>query len=463
MTIQQDSLTLNVDYQEFDQEDERTIPIASNFVIQNTDATARTVQVSLEGLPTGYSAEPVPNVTITAGSTQTVPFRINVTHRQNPGTANIGNIIIKETNNTEIDRAALVQNTASMLVIKEIKAEYVDEDGDERDEDFDADGNTSEFSLDRKVRPGSEITLEIEIENRFDDEDYEESEIENMELTVDADDSDLFPRDFEEEYELDDLPAKEKKTVTVVWKIPEDADVGDYKIELTLEGEDGKDVKYKIEKKIRLDVRRARDDLRVTKALVSPSSLTACDESFTLDVELKNYGTDNQEHAGFAIFNSELKINENIPDIELDEFDDGDDTWRRTFTFNLPKNVEAKTYRLDLIPFIDRTKEINEEFLNLVVKKCPERTSPEKPIVPENKENENKTQRETATIAATARGNGETRTEETNTKITETSSGVIRSVEEPYTTEDVLVAMLIVGIIIIIVLIALFIILLVKK
>ncbi len=452
VTIEETSVPLLVDYENFDQEDQTVIQVPASFTVKNTDPTDKTVQVSVEGLPTGYSIEPVSNVTVTTGTTQTVQIRFNITHHAAQGSTNIGNIVIKDQNNTELDRAIVTQNTTSMLIIKEIKIDYVDEDGEDQDEDFDTERD-DEFSLDKNVQPGSKINLEIEIKNRFNDQDYDDSDIEEIELTVEADDSDIFPRNFDEEYTFDDLRAKEKQSLSIDWEIPDDADAGDYRLDVTIKGEDGKGIKYKLEKRINLDLRRARDDLRVTRAILSPSTITTCDKSFSLDVELKNYGTDNQRYAGFAVFNSELKINENIQNIQLDEFDDGDDTWRKTFELKLPANVQAKTYRLDLIPFIDRTKEINEEHLDVAIGEC---------RAPDNEaEEDNETETSNGQTETTGQGR-------TTTSPTTPTTGIIPagetpvSIEETYTSDDVLIAFLIVGIVIVVALIASFVVLLMK-
>lgn len=362
------NVQLNVDYTAFDTEDELSIIVATDsFTIQNSDAVDANVALSVAGLPVGYSAE-TKQVTVPANSSVQASLNVNVTHEKAPGEVQIGTI--QAVSGTTTLSIPLVQKTKNMLIIKEIEVSYTDDTDDSQKDDFNPQ-TSNNTNLDQPVKIGTEVVITLEVENRFNDEDYDEGEIQDVELKLEASDDDLFGDDFDDEYDLDDLKPDENQKITLQFTTPEDLDEGDYEIEFTLEGEDGKSVPYSQTAKISLDLQRMKDDLRITKLALSPIRIDNCAaQAVTLDFQMKNFGTDDQRDAAFSVFNSYLKINENVANIRINEFDDNEDTYSKLFSWNIAKSTAPGTYPLEIRTFINDDDLMDTEKVDLAVEKC---------------------------------------------------------------------------------------------
>ena len=329
-----DKVKLNVDYNNFNKEDMKSISVATDaFTITNADSTPVSLTITATGLPAGYIAESK-TITVPSGNASTpgsisTSLNINVTQLKDSGEESIGSIVVLQ-GATPADSAGLVQETKSMLDLTRVSVRYTDDKDNAQDDTFD--DKDEEFTLDNNVLAGTEVEVTFRIENLFDkDYDSDFSLLEEVILTINPSDDDLFADNFDEEYTLDDLDANQKQELTVVFKTNDEADAGDYQLELTLEGQDGKNLEHKIEKVLNLDVKRKRDDIRITKVEV-PSSITTCDSSFSLNYEMKNFGTRDQSNVGYSVYNEKLGINENKMDIKLDKYNDADNSWRKNFS-----------------------------------------------------------------------------------------------------------------------------------
>ena len=130
-----EKVPLTVDYSLFDDEDNdgilnKTVTLR----ILNTNDQQETVQVTLVGLPAGYSFRTsAAQVIIDPDQTQTVELTVSVPHEQDAGETKIGTIQIKQ-NAAIVDQADLTQDTKSMLLLDELKIEYRDEDDSSQSE-----------------------------------------------------------------------------------------------------------------------------------------------------------------------------------------------------------------------------------------------------------------------------------------------------------------------------------------
>ncbi|PIN73903.1 hypothetical protein COV20_02190 [Candidatus Woesearchaeota archaeon CG10_big_fil_rev_8_21_14_0_10_45_16] len=451
LTIQEDEIVLDADYSGFDTKDQDFITVDASVNINNDDAAEAVVTVSVEGLPAGYEAEDV-ELNIAAGATEKATISVNIPHDKAPGEVKIGTVRVSA--GAEEDTVDLLQNTKEMFVFNKIEVDYRDEDDKKQNDEFDTDGEENDFSLNDHVRVGSTITFDITVENLFPDKDYRDSEIEEIEISLDSDDDDIFGDDLDDTYAFSDLEADSKDKLTIEWEIPEDVEAGEYTLEFTLEGEDKAGVKYKVVKSVDLELERQDDDVRITRATVSPNLVEACEgRQYTLDLQLYNYGNDNQDQAAVRISNSELAILENVMEIEMDEFDDGDDTWSDAFTFTLPKGVKVKNYPISIQAFINRDDTIDTETVNLEVVKCPTTAADDE------EDNPNVI---VSTLPATTQPQQPEKPAATADDSV-TGGSVVTSVEDPYTIEDFFIAAVVIAAVLIVTLIALFFMILLKK
>ena len=448
---------IDVLYSHFDDENqETTIAVNGQFSITSVEGEEN-LQAVFVGLPTGYSANTITNIDVPAGATPiVVSFTINVPHTRDSGISNVGTIEIRSSTGTLLDSVPLTQNTASMLELNDLDVDYVSDDNNREDDSFDGESTDAIFKLQENVKPGTEVTFTFDIENLF-DRDYDDGTLEDVTITIEADDNDLFEDDFEEEYDLGDIDQEENEELVVSFTINEDVDADDYTFDITLEADDSNNVNHKVEKQLEIKVRRERDDVRISRMEILPSTIPIdqISSGFTLDLELKNYGTRDQKNAAVSVFNQELGIDRKINDLTLDRFSDDDNTWSQILEFDLPKNVKQKTYSLEVRTFIDRDKLINIQRIDMVV--GPE--AEEETQIPAEDDEETTDNNETD-VPETETPDTTDNTEDSNQI---TSSPIVSTVEESYATGDILIAALFVTVgLTIVAIIALFVIL-VKK
>ena len=457
-----DNLNLEVDYHDFNGENQNHLSKNINVLVRNTNAEPITVILSAVNLPADYSADDVSQA-IEANGESIFIFNVQVPHKQKNGDANIGFLVIKNEENLELDRINLVQKTKSMLELRELSVEYTDYNGNDKDEDFDTRySDKNEFELKNDIRIGSKITLIFDIKNIFDRKyDLDNSFIEKIALTINADDSDIFPNDFEEEYSLEDLEAWEDQDLTVSFAIDEDADDGNYKLDLTLEGEDGKGSQYKVKKTLSMELSRSRDDVRIDNIQLTPSSIELClDNELLLDATLQNYGTRDQTFVEFSLYNLKLKIDQHIEDIQIKKYSRSDNIWEKSFKIQLPEVIEPGTYPIELRVFIDHDDLVDEETVSLAITRC----SADIPAAEEPAAEEKKEEPSIVTgLLDKLKGNeGNEKTEEIEENVVEEGE-IVYTIEDPYTTNDFIMAGLIMAVIIVLALITLFIVILLRK
>ena len=445
--ITTETITLSVDYGLFNDEDQETIREVGEFTLTNSGAENTTVKLSIVELPTDYSADEIADVSLTPNETKTVQFAVNVPHDKDEGESNIGAIVVKDQNNVELTRKSLIQDTKSMLKIAEVKVEYTNPQGSSETDSFNDD---EDYRLEDEVKPGTEMTITFEVENLFDnDYDLDYGEFEQVDITLDPDDSDLVGDDFEEDHDVGVIDADKKEKYETTFTIDEEADAGNFILDIKVEVEDGKGAKYEIQRELSLEVERDRDDVRVTRAELS--SPTTCDTSFQLEVELRNLGTRDQDFTKLTIKSPLLGINQEVKDIALEEFGRGDDEWERTFSLALPTNVQPTSYPITLETRIRRDALVDVKEVTLEVQNCAVQQSEPEPEQEEEEEQPVQTQ----PIQE------EEQVEEVQTQ--NESNTVYKTVEDPYTFEDMVLAGVIVAIVLITALIIIFFIVLIRK
>lgn len=466
--ITESEIVLNVDYSSFNDDEQTKLTVATvPFTLTNTGSSEVTARVEAVGLPAGYTFT-TKDVTIpaTSGSnTKTETLTLQVPHDKDGGEETVGTIKVS-LNGVQEDTAVLKQVTKDMLIIKELEVRYVNEDGDNKRDSFDED--KTDMRLSKNVLINSEITFDFNIRNLFDnDYDDGDSAIESIELDIEPDDNDLFSDDPEETYDLEDLDADQKNDFSLTFIIDEEAEAGEHTITISLNGEDGQGAKYSLEKELKLEVERKKDDVRVFETKFVPAVITACDGIFSFEVELKNYGTDDQKHAGFSVYNEALEINENVADIELKEFEDDDNNWINTFTFDLD-NPEVKDYYLDLRAYVNLDESTDSQMVKLSIKPCGEdgtsETSDSSNEDDSDSEDNSGDDTETSTTnsgSVVVANNDDNPEQDTDSE--RESSEVVKSIEKSYSEGDFLVAGVVVVIVLLVAMVGLFIAIIVKK
>jgi hypothetical protein len=479
---------ITADYNLFQDDDQDTISVKGTLTFKNTGSANETIKISAINLPVGYSSEAILDQTINAGSTATVEYTIKVPHSAEPGKKEIGKIKITDQNNNQLALIPLYQTTKSMLSLKEIEVEYTDEEGKFRTKEFPEDSSSS-LDLPEKVKPGTEVTLTIRLDNLFHSKYDQNGELENIKITVEADDNEFFQDVFEEEYDMNNLEAGKDDFIEIKFIINDEADEDSYDLSINVEAEDGESVDYEIDKKITFELGREKDDLKLTKIEVNPAKITACDSEFLLTVEMKNLGTRDQKYAGLSVYNADLKINENIQNIELDRYYKKDNTWSKTFTFDLEgKNIKPGTYPLDIRTYYQKSEVGDTAEQRIVIEKCASGSTPSTATAAgsaaQNASTSSGTTQTAGTAGTSSTAAGSTATANSassgtaiavsgqkteDNKASEnsqseslTSAVITKTVENPYTMNDLILAAFIIAIILVIALIVIFIMLLLR-
>lgn len=443
--INENLLTLDVDYSDFKDDNQDKITFDGQFTLNNPDPAASVVQVSFSGLPSKYQHSTVDDQTVPGNGTKTVSFLLEIPHHENAGERNIGEILISDTNSNELDRLTLRQKTKSMLVLNELTVDYKGKAGFSQRDSFDRDENRVE--LVEKVKSGTEINLTFEIRNLFDhDYDKDFGELQDIQLRIKVDDDDLYQNSFAEEYNLNPLAAGDDLKFKIGFAIDDDAESKEYSLDISLEAEDGKGAKHFHQLELTFNVKKAEDDVRIVKLQVTPEKITNCSELFNLEVNLKNFGTRNQREVRLGIYSSQLGIDESIAHIELSRQVGSNNLWREVFQFPLDRDYSLGLYPVDVTAFINSDEQIDTERIFLGIEECTELTATGeaevvvgKETVLENKEQHNKSR---------------------NNKIS--SATIVSTVEDPYTSDDFLLGMLIVTIVLVLATIVIFSIILFK-
>jgi len=467
-----------VDYNQFAEDGQKTIIVTTNsFTLKNNNAEEVKVKLEVSGLPTKYTAESK-ELTILGNSTISTTLALNITHDKGTGSVNIGNVVVKGLSGVQLDSVALTQKTKSMLEMSNLQVEYVGEDGNKESDSFDWD--ETDLKLQENVKPYTKVSMEFKVKNLM-DKDYD-VDLSNIKITIEADDNDFFEDSFEEEFDLDDLAASENVEQTIEFMINEDASAGDYKLDITLEGEDDKGVEYVIEMQLELTLKKEKDDLRITKFVTVPESVTLCEKSFTFKIEIKNFGSQDQKFAALSMVNEELKFNENLQNIYIEKSGD-EDTWTKDFVYTFPKTMKKGTYAFDIKAYVDKDEVISEEKFNLIVGECKKVLPPvveeETPVAKEETDaqaevitskldlnEDEKESSEGKTVTQTVPTTSKTaaaKTASTGTATALTSAMIINTVEDTYSREDFLVGIMLAALVIVLALIIIFFMVLLKN
>ncbi len=429
----------DVDYQAFN-EDEETIPESGKITIKNDALSEKTFSLTYSGLLVDYDGDDVTGISVPANDQKEVSFTVHVPHAQDAGETTIGSLVLNSAGNPS-QTIPLIQRTKSMLGLKELEIEYVSEDNQQEKDAFDDDDElkTSEFA-----KPGTNVTIRWTLENFFDNS-YDDGTLEDVQLTIEVDDDDLFAEAFTEEYTIGDIDADKKITFYLTFRIADEADAGDYTFDVRIAAEDEKGRDHLLEQDIELNVQRESDDVRIVKAELTPKTIT-CEEEFVLNLGIKNFGTDDQDLAAVSIYSRTLEINKQVKDIKLGEFDDDDNSWAQRFVFPVPKSVTAGKHLLELRAFVNRDDVEMITNVEVPVGACTlSEEAPAEPAEEPAPETPEEMVEEEAVIEEAEEDNISELFAEGTQQIS--SSAIISTVENPYTLQDVLVATLLVSIV----------------
>ncbi len=421
-----------------------------------------------------YKGPAVQTVDLAANNViKEVSLEIAAPHVQDAGNVKIGTILVKKDGVT-LDRIDLIQDTKNMLHLDELKIEYKTDEDDSQSEDAcdegtfcEDDGTPTTYNLEDKVKIGTVVQLTFKLENLF-NKDYNDGDLESVQITIESDDSDLYTDDFEEEFDIEDISADEKLTQEFEFTVNSEAEVQAYTLNVKIEAEDGQGQKYVLEREIDLDTLREKDDIRIQQAQLTPNTVSSCSPSYSLNVELENFGSKKQNFAILQLKSDALKINQEVKNIEIEEFEESDSTYEDSFTFSLPKDTKTGTYAIDVLAYVRTNDLSDQQRIELTVESCgqlgeddaaDEEDETPAPSTPPRNQTVQPAPPTTVTPPAAQPTPPVTGAQPTPGN----SYQVSTSIEDPYTVEDLFIAGIVIAVVLIIALIVVFFVLLMRR
>jgi len=192
-------------------------------------------------------------------------------------------------------------------------------------------------------KPLDEIEISVEIENKYD---------EDLEGTIEYGLYDTQENDWVFEEDMDfDVNDDDEEDYTLEFKIDptdlnDDTDDGDYIFYVKVYDEEEADEETQCRQYSHdVEVKRNKDEvlLKESEIQVTPEN-PGCGSEVEVVAEIYNVGTRDQEDIVVTLYNSELKVNleKDLGDIDVGESND------IRFSFTLPTNVEAKSYKFQI-------------------------------------------------------------------------------------------------------------------
>jgi hypothetical protein len=211
------------------------------------------------------------------------------------------------------------------------------------------------------IKPGDGLTFTIEVENAFTDK--EDINIEDVEVSVEADDGDFSDSDDDS---LGDLNADEGDEISLTLDVDEDIDDGSYKTYVTVSGVDENGAKHGEKWEIKLEVTRKTHEILVQRTTVSPTSITCADRRRAdLFLSIENTGKRDEDSVAVEVIASSISFRDTKTGIELDR----DDSASLTFPIYVPATAQGD---IDVVikTFFDNDKQSDEQTIRITAEKC---------------------------------------------------------------------------------------------
>ena len=264
----------------------------------------------------------------------------------------------------------------NMLEIEDLEI-CVDGDCDDYD-----DGDEVE-----EIEPGSEIEIRINAENLFQDE--ANLEIEDVEFRFFADDGDL---DEEEDEDMGDIDTEEEESGTLSLTLDDDIDEDDYRIEITLFGEDENGAEHGEQWDLDFVVEREDEMISIRTADVDDQTISLCpnaNRQTQLEMRIENEGSDDSDEIVLVAKNDLLGFFYRSLEIDLDT----DDDVTKTATITVPSDASPGTYQIDIYTYFDLDAYDDEDINNyrsvdLRVEECEQEEEQEEQEEQEENESE---------------------------------------------------------------------------
>jgi hypothetical protein len=240
----------------------------------------------------------------------------------------------------------------SPLIIEDITVEV-----DGKDSSNLKDGDT----IKRKAKPGSDIDVNVEINNGY----QNSINLEDIEVEVilkDIDDGD----DLDDEDEIDDIKPGDSDDLDFSFEVPKAVKKKNYNVLINIKSKDGNNNKFEEQVKLILKIDKEKHDVQIEKSELSQNNLE-CKASSILSINVFNMGSSDEDEVRLLVSNNDLGISFQ-ESFDLEEAPDDKDSRRFDFTI-INDNLQKGNYPISIKVYADEEL-MDEETLYLNIKEC---------------------------------------------------------------------------------------------
>ncbi len=447
--VQTDDLVVPLSYESLRDRDS-ALRISRAITITNTGAGPENITaLSLQNLATDFHLSLSPTtLQLAAGASQDITLTGDVPVDLNQGSINMGELKITTVAGDVVK--TVTGEVKPMIRISELNI-YVN---NEKKKSTDRDGETV-----KDLAPGDNIELRIQLENLFDN-DYREGDINgNLKLKLDQSG---FKQEISEKQHFqtaagEELSSKDDELVFTI-TVPSNVEERDYKMSIELTGDDDNDASYEENWELTLEVQRKNDDIRIDSLTVSPTEVS-CAKKVVANVKVTNYGSDRQRNGVLILSSPDLEINQRAS-FELPPGDSDTNFITKEVELESTKKVPPGTYTISATAYYDLDVFGDKKTTTVQVKDCAtetggtgETTSRSSastsgnatPASAPSSSTATATSRTTSTASRTsAAADDGTPTAPSGSADKISSSSITKTIEEVYSTDDYIVAAMIV-------------------
>ena len=242
-------------------------------------------------------------------------------------------------------------------------------------------------TIDDEAEPGDTVEFKIEVMNNFTS--AEDLEIQDITIDVTIEEIDDGDDLDDESSEFDLRPGREKR-VTLNFEVPLEVDEDGFNVLIHAEGEDENGTTHEADMDLTLDVDKETHKLVITRKTLSPAEVACGRKNVQVGVTVINIGNEDEEDVVFELSNSDLGVNirEDVGEL-TSEPNEEESKFLKTYSFNLPNDVEEGSYPIALKAIYDNDRRRAEETVTLTVNEC--LTAP-KPQISQPQDNTQTTQ-----------------------------------------------------------------------
>ena len=205
-----------------------------------------------------------------------------------------------------------------------------------------------------KLTVGEVNEIEVKVKNEY-SEDMEDVVVTVTILDVDGDDIEEESREF-------DIRDGQSEKVTIDFDLEgEKLDEDDYTVEVFVEGvAEDDDTEHEDETEATFRVDRDRHKVVITRATITPNNLQ-CSRGATLTVDIENVGENDEDDVEIRVSNSQLNMQLEKTEIEVDKYSRSNNDHRARFSLDL-RDAAAGTYPVTVELYrgtkLDDTKDV---------------------------------------------------------------------------------------------------------